>query len=208
MRRDAALLPTLPLTMLLLVCAAAVFAQTPENHRPSGSLWSRNSRSLVADYRAHRVGDTITILVQESSSATSQATTKTSRSDSASFDGLSTAFDPLKRLLKPFSTSASNATNGQGQTNRSGSLVTRLTAVIKEVLPNGNLVIEGTRTIGVNAEKQKVVISGIIRPEDVGADNTVSSIALANATIQYDGRGPVGDRQRKGLISTILGWLF
>lgn len=206
MRRDTALLRTLSLIALLL-CAAAT-ARTQETDRPSGSLWGKNSRSLIADYRAHRVGDTITVLVQESSSATSQATTKTTRSDSASFDGLNTAFDPLKRLLKPFSVSASNATNGQGQTNRSGSLVTRLTAVIKEVLPNGNLVIEGTRTIGVNAEKQKVVISGIIRPEDVGPDNTVSSIALANASIQYDGKGPVGDRQRKGLISTILGWLF
>jgi flagellar L-ring protein precursor FlgH len=68
--------------------------------------------------------------------------------------------------------------------------------------------VEGTRTVGVNAEKQKVVISGIVRPQDIGPDNTISSVYLANASVQVDGKGPIGDRQRKGLISTILHWLF
>lgn len=177
--------------------------------RPSGSLWSRSSTSLVRDVRAHRVGDTITILVQETASASSSATTKTSRSDTASFGGFTGTLEALFRpLLKPTGASASLSTDGQGQTNRSGSLSTRLTAIVKEVLPNGNLVIEGTRMVGVNAEKQKVVISGIVRPQDIGPGNTVSSVAIANATIQFDGKGPVGDKQRKGILSTIFGWLF
>jgi flagellar L-ring protein precursor FlgH len=183
-------------------------ADEPNASRSNGSLWGRNSRSLTADIKAHQVGDTVTIIVQETATATSSATTKTSRTDSAKFDGLTSPFRTLNRLLGAVGTSASASVNGQGQTNRSGTLVTKLTAVVKEVLPNGNLVIEGTRTVGVNAEKQKVVITGIARPQDIGPDNTISSISIANATIQYDGKGPVGDRQRKGLISTIFGWLF
>lgn len=190
-------------------------ADAQENRRPNGSLWNKSSRSLVGDFRAHRVGDTITILVQETASASSSASTKTSRDDSVNFGGIAGSLAGLLRpfgikrdLPGPFDVSAKNASNGQGQTNRSGLLVTKLTAVVKEVLPNGNLLIEGTRIVGVNAEKQKVVISGIIRPQDIGPDNTVPSIALANATIQYDGKGPVGEKQRRGLLSTIFGWLF
>ncbi len=176
-----------------------------EGARPTGSLWSKSSRSWTEDVKAGRVGDTLTILVQETSSASSAASTKTSRSDSASFGG---GTGILKRLLKDFGASANTAVNGQGQTVRTGSLVTRLTVIVKEVLPNGNLVVEGVRTVGVNSEKQKATISGIVRPQDINPDNTVSSVSVANATIQYDGKGVVGDKQRRGLISTVFGWLF
>jgi flagellar L-ring protein precursor FlgH len=182
----------------------------PSNaERPTGSLWNQNSTSLVRDVRAHRVGDTLTILVQENATATSTAATKTSRSDSANFGGFTGTLEALFRpLLKPTGASASLSTDGQGQTNRSGTLTTKLTAIVKEVLPNGNLLIEGTRIVGVNAEKQKVVIRGVVRPQDIGPGNTVSSVAIADATIQFDGKGPVGDKQRKGILSTIFGWLF
>jgi flagellar L-ring protein FlgH len=178
---------------------------TVEKPRPTGSLWNKTSRSLTEDVRAHAVGDTITIIVQETATASSSATTKTSKDESADFGG---GTGLLRGLLRDFGLGAKTSMNGQGLTNRSGSLVTKMTAMIKEVLPNGNLVIEGVRTVGVNNEKQKIIISGTVRPQDINPDNTVSSIALANASVQYDGKGPVGDRQRKGLISTIFGWLF
>lgn len=173
--------------------------------RPNGSLWNPRARGWAEDVKASRVGDTITIVVQETTTATSTAATKGSRSDSASFGG---GTGLLRRFLRDFGASATNSVDGSGQTSRSGTLATRLSAIVKEVLPNGNLVVEGTRTIGVNAEKQKVVISGVVRPQDINPDNTVSSIALANASIQYDGKGPVGDRQRPGLLSKLFGWLF
>jgi flagellar L-ring protein precursor FlgH len=176
--------------------------------RPNGSLWTSASRGLCEDTRAHKVGDTVTIVVAESTTATSSAATKTSRADSAKFNGMTGGFKTLNNVLQPFGLSNSASTDGSGQTSRSGTLTTRLSAVIKEQLPNGNLVVEGTRTVGVNAEKQKVVISGIVRPQDIGPDNTISSVYLANASVQVDGKGPIGDRQRKGLISTILHWLF
>jgi flagellar L-ring protein precursor FlgH len=173
--------------------------------RPTGSLWSSGSRSWTEDVKAHAVGDTLTILVQETASASSAASTKTSRSESGSFGG-GTGF--LRPLLKDFGASSSSSMNGQGQTVRTGSLVTRLTVVVKQVLPNGNLVVEGIRIVGLNAEKQKATISGIVRPQDINPDNTVSSVSVANATIQYDGKGVVAEKQRKGIISTIFGWLF
>lgn len=183
--------------------------------RPTGSLFSADSPSLFADPKAHRVGDIVTILVQESAVATTSANTKTSKDESASYGGvtgaLSGLFKPLgikHSLLGPFSTNDKRTSNGSGTTDRSGSLVTKITAVVKEVLPNGDLKIEGNRVVGINQEKQKVTISGIVRPQDVGPDNTVSSVSIAEMTVQYDGKGPVGSQQRPGLITRLLHWLF
>ena len=79
---------------------------------------------------------------------------------------------------------------------------------IKYTLPNGNLVIEGTRFVQVNKETQKLIITGVIRQDDINADNTIFSESIANADIRYDGKGTVGDRQRKGILSQLLDWLF
>lgn len=201
--------------LLLSMVAISVSAAADEKERPSGSLWTGDSFTLFADNRALKAGDIVTILVQESASASSSAATKSSRDESAGFDGVtgsrSGVLSPVaiaNHLLGPFQTGSKSSLDGKGQTNRSGTLSTRLTAVVKEVKPNGNLVIEGSRLITVNAEKQKVTLTGEIRPKDIGPNNTVSSVAIANASIQFDGKGPVGEKQRKGILSTIFGWLF
>jgi flagellar L-ring protein precursor FlgH len=198
-----------------LVWSACTCRGDDKPARPNGSLFSEATASLTSDFRARKVGDTLTILVQESATASSSADTKTSRNDAVNFGGLTGSLGGIfgqlgltKGLLSPAGVSANTATAGSGATNRSGSLVTKITVIVKEIQPNGNLVVEGNRTVGVNAEKQKVTITGIIRPQDVGPDNTVSSVALANAQIHYDGKGPVGDKQRRGLLTTIFGWLF
>lgn len=206
---------TIGFALTALVWSAWMARGDDQPARPNGSLFSASAGSLIRDFRARKAGDTITILVQETAAATSSATTKTNRDDSVNFGGFTGAFKGIfgqagvtRGLLGPAGVSAKTGTSGQGQTNRSGSLITRISVVVKEVLPNGNLVLEGTRLVGVNAEKQKVVITGIVRPEDVSQDNTVSSIAIANLQVQYDGKGPVGDKQRRGLLTTIFGWLF
>ncbi len=205
----------LTLLTATMVCGGAVADEPAATPRTSGSLWTKTSRSILIDQKASRVGDVLTIIVQEAASASSNASTKTSRADKVGFDGVSGSSAGLlspvglaRNLLGPFGVGNSTSTDGQGQTARSGSLNTRLTVMIKEILPNGNLVVEGSRMVVVNAEKQKVVISGTVRPQDISPANTISSIQLANATVQYDGKGPVGDKQRKGLLSTIFGWLF
>ncbi|HSV74831.1 MAG TPA: flagellar basal body L-ring protein FlgH [Chthonomonadales bacterium] len=195
-----------PATLTTAVAPVSSPAATAE--RPTGSLWGRGSRSLIADRRASRVGDVLTILVQETTTAASRAATQTSRDDRTEFAGLSSGFGTLNRLLRPFDVGAAGSTSGQGQTNRSGSLITRISVTVKEVLEGGNLRVEGTREVTINKETQKVTIRGLIRPDDIGPGNTVSSVAVAEASIRYDGRGPVGDRQRKGLLSTVFDWLF
>jgi flagellar L-ring protein precursor FlgH len=195
---------------------AAKTAQTPagetrqddtivQPRRPTGSLWTPGARSMVEDYRARQVGDLLTIVVQESATATSTANTKSSKSDSASFGG---GTGLLSRFLKDFGASSSGSSSGQGQTSRTGSLATRLTVVVKEILANGNLVIEGTRIVTINKETQKITLTGTVRQQDISPDNSVSSIQVANAAIQFDGKGTVGDRQKKGIIGRIFDLIF
>jgi len=83
-----------------------------------------------------------------------------------------------------------------------------MTAKVVEVLPNGNLVIEGRQTIVINGEEQVIVVSGIVRPQDIEPDNTVLSTYIADATIVYNGTGPIGDAQEPGLLTRLLNWLF
>src|SRR5262249_17458060 len=149
----------------------------------------------------------LTITIAENTSAQSTATTKTQHDDSVTAFGGTGLFD---RLFKNLSMSAnqSRAGNGTGTTSRSGSLVTTLSVVVKEELPNGIMRVEGSRWVGINRETQKVVFTGLVRPEDVGPDNSVASTQIASVEVRYDGRGIVGDTQRPGILSRIFKFLF
>jgi flagellar L-ring protein precursor FlgH len=106
-----------------------------------------------------------------------------------------------------------NATNtrsavGSGSTTRTGTLVTTLSVVVKEILPNGNFRIEGSRLIGINKETQKVTFSGVVRPEDIATDNTIQSTQIANVEIRYDGKGVVADTAKSGILTRLFHFLF
>ncbi len=193
------------LTVLTFMISPCCQSQTSGKTAPNGSLWSASSLNIAADCRAHKVGDPITIMVQESSTASSTASTKTSKSESYAFNGLTGG---LHGLLGPLGSSDTSSLDGSGQTSRSGSLVTTMSAVVKKVLPNGDLEIEGTRLITVNKEKENIVLTGEVRPQDITPNNTVSSVSLANATITYQGKGPVSKQTHGGLLSRLFGWLF
>lgn len=169
------------------------------------SLWKEGSRSLYADRKAHKEGDVITVLIYENTTASSRADTKSSKSESAS---TKPGVGPLLSLLPEWSLSGKTGSQASGSTTRSGTLVGKITVVVKEVLPNGNLRVEGVRTIGVNGEKERITLTGIIRPEDIASDNTVASTAIAQAEIIYEGKGTVGNKQREGLLTRLLKWLF
>lgn len=168
---------------------------------------SNTAASLYADSRAHDVGDALTIVISENTTATSTATTKTAHDDTVNAFGGSGLF---QRIFKDFSLTATNsrAGNGTGSTTRSGTLSTTLSVIVKEVMPNGTLVVEGTRVVGINRETQKVTFTGIVRPEDIGYDNSVSSNLVANVIVHYDGKGIVSDTQRPGIISRVFRFLF
>jgi flagellar L-ring protein precursor FlgH len=188
------------------VSADSLFPSKQASKELHGSSAAK-AASLYSDSRAHEVGDVLTITIAENTTAQSSANTKTAQDDSVSAFGGTGLFN---RLFKSLSLSAnqSRAGNGTGQTTRSGSLVTTLSVVVKEVLPNGTLKVEGSRTVGINRETQHVVFSGIVRPEDVSADNSVPSTQIAAVEVRYDGKGIVGETQRPGFLSRLFRFLF
>ena len=169
-----------------------------------GSLWPADDHVFFyADKKALRIGDIITVRIIENAQASNTADTDLSRSSSANA-GLSTFFDK-KKFLGIFkldenllTSTADNQHKGAGSTTRSGQLTATMTAVVREVLANGNLVIQGTREVLVNHEQQFITVTGIVRPQDVSRDNVILSTQLADANIAIGGLGVVADKQRSG----------
>lgn len=171
------------------------------------SLWTNggHGRSLFSDLRAYNVGDIVTIIITEVSSAKSEATTKTKKETETS---VGPGIGPLLKQFPTLGFQGSGATSATGSTVRAGTLTASMTARVTRVLPNGNLEIEGTREIVVNNENQKIILSGTIRRVDIAPDNTIRSTLIADAKIRYEGKGVVGQKQREGLITKLLHWLF
>lgn len=191
---------------VLLVAAFAVAAPgtggvASAADLPVGSLWGDQARSLFADHRAKEAGDLITVLITERSYASNKAQTSTGKGAGVTVaEGVG-----VFSFLPETGFSANAKASGQNATSRSGNLVARMTARITEVLPGGNLRIEGTQALVINREKQNIIITGVVRPEDIGADNTILSTYIADAEIKYD--GSLNVEQRKGLLS-FLGRFF
>lgn len=180
----------------------------------TGSLWdsSRNTSIYFLDKKARRLNDILTVRVVESSSASNSGSTSTSKSSSYDMgvgtflgqeDGWMGAADAVGKVtgaaLNPsIQASTENSFNGQGNKQKSDSINATVSARVVKVLNNGNLVVRGKRELVVDAEKQTIYVSGIVRPEDIDAQNTVLSSALADAQIMYSGSGSIANSQRKG----------
>jgi len=183
-----------------------------EDHE--GSLWQDGGvlGELFVDHKARRVGDIVTVSIVEASAASNQAATKSGRKSSVS-GGMESFFNLEKRypsshpFFNPFSSvkgGLESSFDGSGSTSRSGKLTAYLTARVREVLPNGNLRIEGSREVMVNSERQYLLLSGIVRPKDISNSNVVLSTCIAEARIAYSGAGTVDDRQHPGWMARIL----
>lgn len=201
----------------LLLCALigfsafAAFADElpPDN---TGSLWSNSKPNAFLDRTARKEGDILTIIISETSTATFTASTTTARTDA---NTVSKTVIPILSTLLPSlipntagSSGGSLSTAGSGTTASTGKFTARMSAVVKKVLPNGNMMIEGTRFVKVNKDTQTFVLSGIIKPDSVLPDNTVLSESIAEAEIRVDGKGAISERQRKGILSRVIDWLF
>ncbi len=185
----------------------------------AGLFKERAYGGFFQDLRAFKVGDLVTINIVETSKATKKADTKTERTSSieAGIDnllGYETKFREWGNLPRAFNNatmfkgSISNKFDGSGSTSRDESMTASITAVVTEVLPNGNLVIRGSREIRVNNETQYIILSGIIRPVDISPDNTILSSYIANAKIEYTGRGAVSDKQRPGWLARLIDFVW
>ncbi|HEY5234462.1 MAG TPA: flagellar basal body L-ring protein FlgH [Verrucomicrobiae bacterium] len=175
------------------------------------SLWREDvSRPMFADKRGTGAGDILTIVVQENTTANKNNETKTERSSSLSAAITSFLFSPgASKLLTQGGQLPAMAYNsdhkhdGSGAINDSESIVAHIAVTITDVLPNGNLVVEGKRETSFSGEHQTIILRGVIRSDDVAADNTVLSYNVADATIQIIGKGTVTDSQNKGWFNRI-----
>lgn len=182
----------------------------PKPNYSGGSLWQDSSSGLAEDYKARRKGDILTILIAEQSSASKQANTATKRDTSVSAGipnllgvesaGLARSLD-LANLLNASYTSKYD---GSGSTSRDENLRATITAKVMDILPNGNLLIEGRRNVKVNNEEQVIVLEGTVRPRDINTDNVINSSNIADAKISYTGNGVLSDRQRPGWLMNFL----
>ena len=188
----------------VLIGGALLLPATPAA-RAADSLWSSQSVSLFSDNKARKTGDILTILIEEQTRASAQASTKADKSEDSTFGP---GFGPILSKIKQFGLSGATNLSASGQTARSGALTGRITVTVKGVDPAGNLVLEGVREINLNAEKQRIVLRGLVRPADVQPDNTVLSALVADAAITFEGKGVIGDKQRPGLITRIFKFLF
>ena len=166
-----------------------------------GSTYDASGRlsDVARDLRALHTNDVITVVVAEHSSATSAGGTSSARKSSTSatipaLAGITRAAGPWANLA---GATGDTKLDGQGQTTRSSDLVATLTAQVIGVLPNGNLIVEGTKSVQINSERQKVTVRGIARCNDVNASNQISSERLAELEVQIDGHGVINDAVRR-----------
>lgn len=171
--------------------------------RSANSLWQPGSRGFFRDQRAARVGDILRINVAIADQAKLDNRTDRQRDTqenaaAPTFLGFESEFgkitgaDPSSLL----DISGSTQTNSNGRIDRKETINTQVAALVTQVLPNGNLVIEGSQEILVNYEIREVSVAGVIRPEDINSDNTIESSQIAQARIVYSGRGQVSDIQQ------------
>jgi flagellar L-ring protein FlgH len=169
----------------------------------ANSLWRNGSRAFFRDQRAARVGDIMTVIVNitdKANIANETQRSRTNKEDSGITDFIGSKTLGVQgqkilpgRILTADSTASSD---GKGSVNRQEALQTNVAAVVTQVLPNGNLVVEGKQEIRVNFEIRELIVAGIVRPEDIQSDNTIDSSKIAQARIAYGGRGQITDIQQ------------
>jgi flagellar L-ring protein precursor FlgH len=183
--------------LLILVSVPALLWAQPGSS--PGSLYFTGGllADPARDVRASSVGDIVTVLVNDTASALAKGTTATSRKSSASNNIKSLLGPTNPRLANLLDISGAQDLQGQGQTTRDMTITTTISARVVSVTPNGTLLIEGTKNIGVNSEKQSILLRGMVRPIDLTPANTVSSNQVADLSIQVNGKGVVGDAVRR-----------
>ncbi len=218
---------------VILALLVAVGACTPQHIRPftarhrayrtgrydtgsrpasTGSLWEESGRGLFADFRATRVGDLVTIRIDETPEASGDASTQMQRDSSMSagmngFFGLTTALARAYPTIDPsqlLSLASQTSFDGAGETGRASRVRASIAVRVQRVLPNGDLYIEGTKVLLVNEEELHIYVSGVIRPEDIEQDNSVRSGLIADAQVEFTGRGVLTDNQQQGWLTRLL----
>jgi len=163
---------------------------------------------VILALKAHQVGDILTILIEEQNRASNQVETKTEKSTQISTSGGpglgSLDFIPM------FGAEADNSNkyDGKGENLRSGTIRAKITVTVTDIKANGDLIVEGHRIIGINGDEESIYVSGVVRPKDISADNTVYSHLIGDAEITYTGKGNANSGARPGFFTRLINWIF
>jgi flagellar L-ring protein precursor FlgH len=175
------------------------------------SLWKHGaSTNIAADKKAHAVGDILTVIIQENNGATRQNTTSTSKKNSNASSISSFLYGPTalswltrKGTLPNLAYTGDTEFAGTGSINNNETITAQMAVRVIDVLPNGNMVIEGQLRTAFSGEKQDAVVRGTVRSDDISATNSILSYNIADATIQFISRGTVTDATKKGWFTRV-----
>ena len=186
-------------------------------HPPEGAIFTPGTKSIYQDSRAHNVGDILMVKIVENSSADKNAETKTQH-DSSLTGGVSSFFGYESLLrgkggnsipsLTSMNANLSKAFHGKAETKRDSQVTATLSARVIDITLNGNLMIRGYQEVRVNNETQHIILSGIVRPEDIAKDNSILSSYIADARIEYNGIGSLSSKQQPGWLSNVIDVLW
>lgn len=195
--------PPFPAAVLLVAALAAL--------APAQSLWNTSTRapSLTSDTIARGVGDVLTVVISERQAVKNKEQTELKRE--ASIDAALQNFDVLENAfgtLPAVQGFADREFKTDGKYDKEGSFQTRLSVVVIDVQPNGNLVIEGRRNVVMDQETKTIRITGIVRPFDVSPSNSVLSENIANASIAYEGQGVLSRNSNRGWLSELMDFVW
>jgi flagellar L-ring protein precursor FlgH len=190
---------------VILAASVAAFLLTQPLLTGAESLWQNGRRNIYQDLKAGQVGDILTIIISESSNATRTGTANNSKEAKV---GLSAGTGSLLNWLTAHSASANDSFKTSGNITNTNKFTANITVQVVGVQPNGNLLVSGTQSIKQNKDTQIITISGEVRPEDISSNNTVLSNYIANAQIAVTGKGPIMRKQRQGILTQVLNFLF
>ena len=191
---------------MLFCLAVLAFAMQPATVGAE-SLWQDNSRlaNIYQDVKARNVGDILTIVISETSTASRTGSANNSKKADLS---LSAGTGSFLDWITAHGVNGSDSFSAQGNINNSNKVTASITVQVVGVQPNGNLLLSGTQSIKQNKDLQTITLTGEVRPEDISNGNTVLSTYVANAKITIDGKGPIMRKQRQGIITQVLNFLL
>lgn len=193
------------MTVVMALSLVVTFQLVPASAMAQ-SLWSENGyyHSIFADRKACQVGDILTIVISESTTTSASKSSSNKKSGSTSLSAGVGIFD----FLKAASASGSDSFSAKGAAADTNTVRGNVTVTVVDVQPNGNMTIEGTQSIWQNRDEHKITFRGVCRQDDVLANNTIPSTKIADATVKFDGKGPLNAKQRQGILTQVFNFLF
>lgn len=187
-----------------VLLAAAFMSSCFTGAAEAKSLWSDRGWNVFADKKARNVGDILTIVINESTTQTASKSRSNAKEGNVNIGAGTGIF----KFLAAAAASGSDEFTATGSASDTSSFSGQITVTVVEVLPNDNMVVEGTQSIWQNRDEHKITLRGIVRRDDVTMNNTVPSTRVADATIKFDGKGPLNAKQRQGILTQIFNFLF